>query len=108
SRQPVSLTSVRANVRICASLLNRRKLIQAKRFFRNDFLPIAQGKLNQISKVIDSWRKQDIPCLMSGSGSSVFAVFDNKHAALKQARRLKRQRDLKVFVAESYRHSINA
>ncbi|MBI4972029.1 MAG: 4-(cytidine 5'-diphospho)-2-C-methyl-D-erythritol kinase, partial [Candidatus Omnitrophica bacterium] len=105
-RQPVSLTSVRANVRICADLLNRNKLIQAKRLFHNDFLPVAEEKLNLIFKVIDTWRKQDIPCLMSGSGSSVFAVFDNKLRALEQAKRLKRQRDLKVFVAASYRHSI--
>lgn len=108
SRQPVSLTSFRANVKLCASLLNHQKLTQAKRFFQNDFLPIAEEKLNRISKVIRNWSQQDIPCLMSGSGSSVFAVFKNKSQALNQARRLRKQRDLKVFVAESFRHSVNA
>jgi len=108
SWQPVSLTSVRANVKLCASLLNHQQLTQAKRFFRNDFLPVAEEKLSQISKVIRTWSQQDIPCLLSGSGSSVFAVFKNKLLALNQAKRLKKQRDLKVFVAESFRHSIHA
>ena len=108
SRQPVSLTSFRANVKLCASLLNHQKIIQAQQFFQNDFLPVAEKKLNRISKVIRNWSQQDIPCLMSGSGSSVFAVFKNKFQALNQAKRLQKQRDLKVFVAESFRHSVNA
>jgi len=108
NRQPVSLTMVRANVKLCANLLNKRLLKEANKYFYNDFLPIAEKKIKRISQIIRFWRKQNIPCLMSGSGSSVFAVFQNKRVALEEVKRLKKQRDLKVYLAESYEESIHA
>lgn len=105
--QPVSLTKVRAGVRICADSLNKKNLKQAKMYFHNDLSKLACSKLNRIADVLAYWQSQEIPSLMSGSGSSVFAVFESKSKALRHAKGLVGKQDLKVFVAESFHESLN-
>ncbi len=107
-RQPVSLTTVRANVRICARYLNCARLILAAELFQNDFQSIAEKSHKPLERVLNHWSRQGIPCLMTGSGSSVFAIFSNKKAAQVMAKNLRKDLSLMVFVVKTYRQSINA
>lgn len=107
-QQPVSLTKVRSNVKLLSSFLDQGKLGEGKSFFHNDFQQIAKEKLNLIGTLIDLWRKEGIPGLLAGSGSSIFAVFNDAHKLKETARRLTHYRDVNVFQTQSYRASILA
>ena len=107
-QQPVSLTQVKADVKICAQFLDEGHLLEATQLFENDLDRAAREKLSQISEVLAHWKNRKVPSLLSGSGSSVFAIFKEKSEALKEARVLSKARDLRVFVVESYNQSLIA
>ncbi|MBI4398879.1 MAG: 4-(cytidine 5'-diphospho)-2-C-methyl-D-erythritol kinase [Candidatus Omnitrophica bacterium] len=106
-RQPVFLTSVRGDVRICARSLNCGQIARAQRMFVNDFKEIAKGKHVVLRRLLDTWKQEGVSGYLTGSGSSVFAVFSKKASAEQLANRLKRDPGLKVVVVSTFFQSIN-
>ena len=63
--------------------------------------------LNKRVRTISNWKKKLLNCgafgaAMSGSGSTVFGLFDTKKAAEAAARHLRKNKRLRVFVAATY------
>jgi len=106
--QPVFLTKVRADVRITNYLLKSGHLSRARQYLVNDFSPIAEIKLKSIEKLFMRWRKKKIPFFLSGSGSSVIAVFDSENLARKEKRELQTLYRFRLNLANPYKESIAA
>jgi len=107
-QQPLSLTKVRANVKICASFLKKGHLHRAQRLFINDFTLVAEKKLKVLAKVLHQWKVSKVPAFLSGSGSSVIAVYADQKLASRDVKRLKKQKNLNVYLAQSFHENINA
>ncbi len=106
-QQPLSLTKVRADAKICLSLLYRRELCKATPYLINDFNSIAEDKFARISQLYCRWRGKKIPHFLSGSGSSVVAAFESNRAAASEQRLLREVGYRDTTICEPYSFSLN-
>jgi len=94
---PVKLTKAIVNTSINSSLGNPANL---KKILVNDLEAVAMGRYPRIGLLKEELTRQGAAgVLMSGSGSSVFGVFQSRRSAQRAFRRLCKQREVQAFLA---------
>ena len=90
SGRPLSLTKERRIAKILRSFLERRRVLEASDFARNDLEIPAFRLVPSIPKAKAVLKDLGAPyVLMSGSGATVFAAFSSRKEALDLSKRLK-------------------
>jgi len=92
----IKLTKPIVNTSINFSLENPANL---RKLLVNDLETVTMGRYPRIGLLKEELARQGaVGTLMSGSGSSVFGVFPSKRSAERAFRRLRKEREVKVFL----------
>ena len=94
---PIKLTKAIVNTSINLSLGNPANL---RKILVNDLEAVAMGRYPRIGLLKEELTRQGAAgVLMSGSGSSVFGVFQSRRSAQRAFRRFCKQREVQAFLA---------
>jgi 4-diphosphocytidyl-2-C-methyl-D-erythritol kinase len=78
----LNLTKTKREVIMLTQFLSDRRIMSRPGLLKNDLEPVAFSLMPEISEVLKKLKKiKNCACLMTGSGSTVFGLFTDKHEA---------------------------
>jgi len=102
--EPVSLASAKEDMKNLIAALNASDFENIKKYAVNDFEKVVYPKYPQIENIKNKLIKTGaLAALLSGSGSSVFGVFENKEKTEKAFKHFSEKKNIKAFITETVR-----
>ncbi len=102
SRAGLNLTKLSHDVIMLSQFLAKRDILSLGGFLQNDLYHVACLKEPNIRKVLHLLKKNNVPaCLMSGSGPTIFGLFNYKKDAQRAQDVLVSYKGIKTFICQT-------
>ena len=101
-RVQINLTKLSHEVIMLSQFLARRDILSLSRFLKNDLFRVASRKVPNIREILYLLKKNNAPaCSMTGSGPTIFALFNYKKDAQQAQKVLVSYKGIKTFICQT-------